>query len=352
MFYRFFLALIVYLALFPNPTLFASVLGQITMKDGSIIHGDIIQMVDGQIKVKAPYGAGEPFLIQWAEVVSLATSQSTNFVLFDGTSIQGTAEKGEPGELRLTAKPLARFIVIPLASVSAISPPKKKHVKYNANLDFGGKFSEGNTVNKQANFLSKFEARSKRLRVRLEGRYFYAEDDGDITDRNAFGTMQLDYFFLPRIYWYVSILFEQDTFDDLDLRTAPTTGPGYQFVERGDFSHKNFKDMELSGEIGAGNINEDRKIAEDDNFGVFRWAANWNWQPIKGINVFHRHQGFPEISDLNNYYINTIQGVRFEIWNGFNLAVQVNYKYDNDPGADTKKSDTKGLITLGYGYIN
>ena len=56
--------------------------------------------------------------------------------------------------------------------------------------------------------------------------------------RNSRGTVKLDFFFTKRWYWFASAYFEQDTFQDLKLRTALATGPGYQFLDRGEASIK------------------------------------------------------------------------------------------------------------------
>jgi len=330
----------------------AGVLGSIILKDGSIIHGDIVEMVAGTLKVEAAFGAEEPFLIKWGEVVNIATSRPMVFVLGDGVSLTGIAEKGEPGELRLSADPLTIRIPIQLASITAINPPKKKPVKYKANINFGGKISSGNTDNAQANLLGGFQARSERLRLILDARYFYAEEDKRVTDRNAFGTMDLNFFMTDRWYWFLAVLMEQDTFDDLNLRTAVTAGPGYQFVEKGDFDSPYFSQMTLQGDIGAGFWNEDRKIGDDDNNGVYRWSLRWEWEVIPKLTIFHRQMGFPELGDVSNFYVNTLQGIRLNIWEGLNISVQVNYKYDNEPAEDSGKSDTKALFSLGYNYEN
>jgi putative salt-induced outer membrane protein YdiY len=322
------------------------------MKDGSIIHGDIVEMVEGTLKVESSFGAGEPFLIKWGEVANIATSQPVVFILGDGVSLTGMAEKGDPGELRLSADPLTIRIPIELASITAINPPKKKPVKYKANINFGGKISSGNTDDAQANLLGGFVARSERLRLILDARYFYAEEDSRVTDRNAFGTMDLHFFMTQRWYLFLGVLMQQDTFDDLNLRTSVTTGPGYQFIEKGDFANPYYSQMDLHGDIGVGFLDEDRKIESDDNHGVYRWSLNWEWEIIPKLTIFHRHMGFPEIGDVSNFFINSLQGIRFDIWKGLNASVQVNYTYENEPAEDSKKSDTIALFALGYNYEN
>ena len=351
MIYRLCLAFVLISWIVPS-SIHAGVLASVIMKDGSIIHGDIVEMVEGTLKVESAFGAGEPFLITWGEVDTLATSQPVVFVLGDGASLTGIAEKGDPGELQLTADSLTIRIPIQLASITAINPPEKKAVKYIINFNLGSKFSSGNTDDAQVNLLGGFVARAERLRLILDARYFYSEENNSVTDRNAFGTMDLNYFITPRWYWFLAVLMQQDTFDDLNLRTAVTTGPGYQFIERGDFINPYLSQMTLQGDLGVGFLNEDRKIADDDNHGVYRWSLRWEWEIIPKWTFFHQQQGFPEMSDASNFIVNTLQGIRFNIWKGVNISGQVQYNYDNKPAEDSQKGDTTVFLTLGYNYEN
>ena len=330
----------------------AGVLSTVTLKDGSIIHGNIIEMLEGTLKVKAAFGADESIPIKWEEVVNVATSQPVAFILGDGVTLTGIAEKGEVGELLLSVEPFPTPIVIHLDSVTAINPPTAPPVKFQVNFNLGSKFSSGNTDDAQVNLLGGFVARSERFRFILDARYFYAEEDSNVTDRNAFGTMDVNFFLTKRWYGYLGVLMQQDTFDDLELRTAVTTGPGYQFIEKGDFASPYFSQMTLQGDVGAGFFNEDRKIDDDDNYGVYRWSVRWEWEVEKRFTLFHQHQGFPEVDNLSNFYVNTLQGLRFKIWKGLNISGQVQYSYDNEPAEDSKKSDTTVFLAVGYNYEN
>ena len=225
-------------------------------------------------------------------------------------------------------------------------------MKFQINLTLGTKFSSGNTDDAQVNLLTGFVARSERLRVILDARYFYSEEDKRVTDRNAFGTLDLNYFMTHRLYWFLALLMQQDTFDDLDLRTAVTTGPGYQFLEKGDLSNQYLTNMTLQGDLGVGYLWENRKVDEDSDNGVYRWSLRWEWQPIKRLTIFHQHQGYPEVGDLSNYYINSLQGVRFDIWKGVTVSGQVQWNYDNEPAEDSKKADTVIFFAVGYNYEN
>ncbi len=140
--------------------------------------------------------------------------------------------------------------------------------------------------------------------------------------------------------------------DDLNLRTSVSAGPGYQLIDKGDYASPYFREMELTGDVGVGFFNEDRKIGEDINFFTWRWSVNWDWPIVDGLTLFHRHQGFPSVEDTSDFYINSIQGFRFGLWKGLNLSIQINYKYDNSPPAGSDSGDVKGLVTIGYAYQN
>jgi putative salt-induced outer membrane protein YdiY len=351
MIHRLFLVFLLIFCIVPY-SIHAGVLGSIILKDGSIIHGNIVEMEEGTLKVEAAYGAGEPFLIKWGEVENMATSQPVTFILDDGSSLIGSAEKADPGEVRIKTGTLTLPIPVALASVKAINPSKEPPVKYTANFNIGSKISSGNTDDAQVNLLGGFTARSERMRLILDARYFYAEEDKSVTDRNAFGTMDFNFFMTKRLYAFLALLMQQDTFDDLDLRTAVTAGPGYQFLEKGDFANPYLSQMTLQSEVGAGFVNEDRKIGEDDNYGVLRESLRWEWEIIPKLTIFHRHQIYPEMSDFNNYLINSLQGIRFNVYEELSVSGQVQWNYDNKPADDSGKSDTTIFLTLGYNYEN
>lgn len=334
------------------PSLHAGVLGSIILKDGSFVHGNIVGMEEGILKVETAYGAGDPFLIKWGEVENMATSQPLTFILDDGSRLIGSAEKADSGEVRITTGTLTFPVPVALASVKAINPTEKPPVKYTANFNLGSKISSGNTDDAQINILGGFVARSERLRLILDARYFYAEENKSVTDRNAFGTLDLNFFMTKRWYAFLAVLMQQDTFDDLDLRTAVTAGPGYQFLEKGDIANPFFSQMSLQGDVGAGFLNEDRKIDEDANHGVFRESLRWEWEVVPKLTIFHQHQVYPEMGDMKNYIVNSLQGIRFNIYEGFNVSGQVQWNYDNEPAEDSKKGDTVVFLTLGYNYEN
>jgi hypothetical protein len=92
----------------------------VTLKDGSIIHGEVIDMTGGMLSIKSPF-AGEIIKVKWAEVIKLAVSHPIPIHLKEGTVLVGTVEEADPGMMKLTAGSVGTMTV-PLDSVTDVNP--------------------------------------------------------------------------------------------------------------------------------------------------------------------------------------------------------------------------------------
>ncbi len=323
----------------------------VTMKDGSVLYGEVVSMVGGNLKVKTGFGSEEVIRVKWAEVMTLTTTRPLPFELKEGTMIKGMAQEGDPGSLQLTAEPLSTPVQIPLDSVTAINPPLKRAVNYVGDVTAGLATTSGNTNIDNISFLGTLEARSKTLRLTLYGRYVLSEQDDTLTARNARGTIKLDFFLTKRFYLFTTAFFEQDTFQDLQLRTALSGGPGYQFIEKGDFSSPQLREMQMYAEAGASYFNEDFKLAPDQSSARARLALKLDWPIIKKtIVLYHYGEAFPSFDDTDDYYLTADQGIMFKVWNGLVTKFQFTWRYNNKPAPGTKNNDTLFLFTFGYHF--
>ena len=332
------------------PAVQAGMLGQIELKDGSRLLGEIIEMTEGKLKIKAAFSEGDPIVIFWKEIIGVTSEESMIFVLDNGITLNGKPKMEKPGVIFVQTTLLNRPLPVHVTSVLAVNPPVKKAVVYTGNLNFGGSVNSGNTKLKNVSMVGELIARSKRLRLTLIGRWIYGEDRNRLIARNAYGLIKLDFFITKRFYAFSSALFEQDTFQDLQLRTSINFGPGYQFIDKGDFLSSYLKEMQLSGEIGFGFFNEDFKIAPDQNFVSGRWAIDFLWPVLPTVTLFHQHQGFPSFESTSDFYVTSQQGIRLNIWENFISSLQVNWRFDNTPAAGSKKSDFLYLLSLGYSF--
>jgi hypothetical protein len=144
----------------------------VTLKDGSIIYGEIIDMEDGMLHLKSP-AAGETIKLKWAEVAKLKVTHPIPFHLKEGTILVGTAEEGEPGTMLMKAEPMQGTLTVPLDSVKSVNPLIQPPVVYSGNLQGGYSQATGNSQQRNASLIGEFVGRSESLRLTLLRRYVY-----------------------------------------------------------------------------------------------------------------------------------------------------------------------------------
>ena len=335
----------------PPPTSAAPKPDVVTLNDGSVIYGEVIEMSNGELLIKTAFGVGDIVKVKWANVVKLAVNHPLPFHLKEGTILVATAEAGEEGTLVLKAEPLAGTMTIPMDAVVSVNPLVQPPVVFLGAVTAGLSAANGNTNFQNASFLLDLTGRSEKLRLLLNGRYVYNENNNVLAARNARGTIKLDFFFTKRFYAFTSAYFEQDTFQDLKLRTALTAGPGYQFIDKGDFSSPYFKDTTLSAEFGLGYFNEDFNNLPDEASLRGRGSIRFNWPMLdERIVIYYFGEFFPSFQNTQDYYLTTDQGIRLKIIEGFVANFQFTYRYNNTPPPGVKSTDTLTLITLGYNF--
>ena len=214
------------------------------------------------LHIKTSFGptAGNDIVkIMWPNVARLEVNRPIPFSLKEGTTVVGTAQPGEPGTMILKVSPNGTPMAVPFDTVVGMNQPA---VIYTGAVQAGFSQTTGNSHLRNGSLLGELSARSESLRLTILGRYIYGDNSGNLIVRNSRGTIKLDFFLTKRLYWFASAYFEQDTFQDLKLRTALATGPGFQILERGDLTGI-FRDMTLWTEAGAAYFNEDFKLADD-----------------------------------------------------------------------------------------
>jgi putative salt-induced outer membrane protein YdiY len=325
---------------------------EITLKDGGgVLYGEVVEMSDGVLYIKTAAAADNIVKIKWANVEKLAINHPIPFHLKEGSVLIGTATEGPNGTINVRAEPLKETIAIPVDSITALNPLVQPPVIYKGTLTGGYSQATGNSHFRNASLLGDFVARSEQLRLTLNGRYVYSDQDNVLTARNARGTIKMDFFITKRLFWYASAYFEQDTFQDLKLRTALSSGPGYQFIEKGDYASPWLKDMTLYAEAGLAYFNEDFNAAPDQASLRAKWAVRLNWPILdERMTFYHFQEIYPSLQNTSSYYLTMDNGVRFRIYEGFVSGIQVTTRYNSAPAPGTGDTDNLYLITLGYNF--
>lgn len=323
---------------------------RIHLKNGSVVLGEIVGLKEGVLTVKSAFAVNETVKVQWKEVEGLETATAHLFVLADDSRLRGVILRTEDAVAVIDGEGIVGEVAFPLESVTAINPPPKKPIELVGSLSFGASIADGNTSSRTATFTGNAVAQSERQRLTFRAAWNYAEDGGGITARNTKGTAKYDFFVTERFFLFASILLEEDEFQDLSLRTAVSGGPGYQFIKKGDYSDWWNRELEFYAEAGVAYFNEDKEVAEDDQYMSGRWSMKLDWPLGETVSFFHYHEGYPGFEDISDLYITTEQGVRFNVFENFVASFQVNWRWDATPSPGFERSDVLYLASLGYRF--
>lgn len=314
---------------------------QVTMANGDVITGEILSLQEGKLTIKTPYN--QALELAWGSIQEIRSETPVEVVLSDGTRLQGTLQMSEDGVLQVATESAGPVAVGEMALITDINPPVVPAVTYEGNLDAGVSYLTGNTDTVSGNLSGLFVARSKRQRFTLRGKWYYAENDNEVSAREAGGSVKYDFFATEKLYLYANALFLYNPFKDLDLRSTIGGGVGYQFWE--DAVKK------LGVELGVSYVDENFRVAEDDSYPGGRWSITFGYWLLKEkIELFHYQEGYFSLEDVEDMNLITEQGLRFMVLKDFYTSFQANVAYDNMPSPGFKSTDTALIFGLGYNF--
>jgi hypothetical protein len=73
----------------------------VTLKNGSIIYGEVIEMVGGVLQIKTTASPDNVLKVNWSDVSKLSVSHPLPFHLKEGSVVVGTATAGPNGMLNV-----------------------------------------------------------------------------------------------------------------------------------------------------------------------------------------------------------------------------------------------------------
>jgi putative salt-induced outer membrane protein YdiY len=315
---------------------------EVRLANGDRLTGEIERMEEAVLILKTSY-AGE-LKLMWSEVVCIGSDRELTFRLKNREVMVGSATCPADGRIQIMGVRVGKSAEIPLDELDAINPsPPPPAVRYKGNINGGGTLTEGNTDEASIYLSGNFEARSKRHRFTLGGRYNYGETDGEITTRNALGRLKYDFFVRERLYTYAQARFERDDFQDLNLRSTMGLGVGYQIFDTERTS--------LFTEVGVSYFNEDFMEAEDQKSASARESTGFTFDIVpKRIKLFHLHEFYYRWEKSDSYYLSSEQGLRFLLFRNFFANFQVDFDYNSQPAPGREKKDTRYIASIGYEF--
>lgn len=315
---------------------------KVCLKDGSIVHGEVIKVVDGKVTVKTSFAGEIAFPI--SEAINIETVQALPVHLKDGSVINGTIEMKSPDKIEVVRKAGESGIPIDPTEVVSVNPPPPEKPKWKGSVVGNLGLTSGNSETTSVGITAEIAKREEDDRINLRGGYYYSKDDekGIRDDQLILG--KYDYFFNKQWFGYLTSRLDRDVIRELNLRTTGGAGMGYQFIED--------PILNLFGEAGISYVNEDYSQDDDDkNYVAGRLAGHFGWWIIKDKLEFKEDiEILLGIEDINDWFAISETGLVWK-WNShWSANAGVRYEYDNTPAKGYDRADTKYLVGVGYTF--
>jgi putative salt-induced outer membrane protein YdiY len=181
-------------------------------------------------------------------------------------------------------------------------------------------------------------------RWRIDGRYYYNEDDDGVTDNNAIVNARRDWLF-PGSRWFAraSTRYQYDEFEAWLHRLTLFAGPGYNLVHREEHS------LDLA--FGPSFTKEFGDV--QDNKGELLFSVDYEWKPATRYEFSFTNQTFvetvPSAGHIRNLTIaNFAISLLEEPALSFNVGGQ--NEYETHPAEGDENNDIKYYMALGLDF--
>lgn len=315
---------------------------KVCLKDGSIVNGQVLKVVDGKVTVKTSFAGEITFPI--TEVVNIETAQVMPVHLKDGSVINGTIEMKSPEKIEVVRKTGEAGIPIDASEVASVNPPPPEKPKWKGGIVGNLGITSGNSETTSIGVSADITKRAEDDRINLRGGYYYSKDDDEGIRDDQLLLGKYDYFFSKEWFGYLTSRLDRDVIRDLNLRTTGGAGMGYQFLED--------PILNLFGEAGISYVNEDYGSDDDDkNYVAGRLATHFGWWIIKDRLEFKEDiEILLGIEDINDWFAISESGLAWK-WNShWSANAGIRYEYDNTPSTGYDCADTKYLVGVGYSF--
>lgn len=167
-----------------------------------------------------------------------------------------------------------------------------------------------------------------------------ASNDGEKNAERYNAFWQTDYKFSDRSYWYGGLRYEDDRFSGFDYQASLTTGIGHKFIDT--------ETTKLSGQAGAGYRRLKNAVTgkEFDNaiFGGELKYEHTLTETTKLVDKFVIEAG------SENTFMSNELAVQVKMTDSLSLAAGLGVRYNTDPPAGRKKTDTLTTLNIVYGF--
>jgi putative salt-induced outer membrane protein YdiY len=313
----------------------SSAADEVVMANGDRLTGTVVRAAEGTLILKTGYS--EPVKIEVSKIKSISTDSPVEVHMAGGEVLRGRLATSE-GSVVVRPSDDRGETAIAWASVKAINPPRK----WTGSVTVGANMQSGNTDRLSASLAAHAVRRTEVDRFSMRFLYNYAEEEDELTERNAYGALKYDYFFTRRFYGLLSVELFSDEFKDISLRTAVGPGVGYQVWEE--------ERRTLMLEAGLAYFNEDRSEGEDESWITGRLSADLTLRLLSWAVFSDYLIVYPSLKETGQYQLRNEAGLSNSLGAHWSLKLTNILEYDSQPEPGIEKTDLSWILGLQYSF--
>lgn len=334
------------------------------LADGSQLHGTVEMASADKLTLKTGF-AGELSLPR-DQVVGVDTDAPQSVSLTDGRTINARLAytPDEPGQRYIVggvAHRVAATAGKALGPISQIAPQRvaakaeeakkaEQHVLPEASLappndddywsgeaELGINGNSGNTDNRSVLASASILRDTGPTRLSFSASIDREQEDGEQTADEYQGNGRYENDFSPRAFWYVQEELEKDRFQNLDLRSRTTVGPGYFLVRRDQLIFKVRGGVGYQYEDYTGDASSQGEATAELGWDYAEIFDNW-------VKLSHELTVYPELtsSPTDNYTLDSVLAAQVPLASSavWGVKLSLENEYDSNPQPGVESTDT------------
>ena len=239
------------------------------------------------------------------------------------------------------------ILLLPLAALGQESGLKTDSRNWEGDAEFGALVTSGNTdeTNIKGRLGLKYEVADWRNTGEFRSAFSEAED---VTTNESYrATVESNYKFAERQFWFARGFYEDDRFSGFDFRTSLSTGYGNRVWAGGEHS---FLDLTIGAGYRFDKLSEpDDDGNRDEDEAIARFAANYD-HSLSDTALFRQTLSVEVGLDQEDTTTESETSVQANLVGSLSMKAAYRVQHLSDPPEGAASTDTEVSVSLLYGF--
>ena len=215
------------------------------------------------------------------------------------------------------------------------------YYRYEAEIDVGINVSKGNTDQSSFNVSGMIAPSFGKNTVRLGGQLNRTEADGETTASNWRIDASYEREFTRR--WRAIALnrYENDKFQDLDLRVTASAGPGYSIL---------LDNPSLEVFLAPAYVHQTFKEDPSRDFAALLWRLDFEYEIPKPDSTFYHNHSLTVGVTESQTVAQTTTGFKWELIGDLDLKLEYQLDWNSKPADNADEFDQRYMLKISYDF--